>query len=589
MESKFRVWRVGVQVLLLIGVVLSARIARADDVPVPSLWYSPLEINFGSVPIGSRVQRQIDVQNLGTAPLTLSGGQVNQPFSIDFDSCGGAVAPNATCRVLFSFAPTTPGDYTAESGGDSNAGPWGVVLYGRTASPEIRVSPRSLDFGRGPVGSDFPAQVVVVTNIGSVSVGGFAAQPLDVPFTGGLGQCANRLQPGQTCHMTFDFVPANPGVYRKVWNVQSEAGSFAIELQGRTYSGIDGTGQGVTPRAIDFGPVRLDETVREKITFRNFDPSIPIVNWEYSWISDQPVIDFDYDTNCGESLAGLNECEVTVSYRPRHLGEDHVILNVLNSQGIIDIHLWGSGAASDIVVDSPAIDLGMGPGGPGNAQVVRFTNLGHGPADVLGVQGAPSFVVTDSDCGETLAAGQTCTAAVRFQPQGYGRREEAITLLTGSETVPVRVLGGLLTPNLSVAIRPAEVTVGDLLTLRLTFANANPAQALFELGMAGDLPDGLVVIGGLPEASPACGEPAYTALPNGAAFALEDGTLAGGQTCIIELAARAVLAGDWRFEGVAISHAGPSAAASDAVTVREAATETRFRLFVPSLISPPSS
>ena len=124
-------------------------------------------------------------------------------------------------------------------------------------------------------------------------------------------------------------------VYKR--QAQSDAGPITIELQGRTYSGIAGTGQGVTPRAIDFGPVRLGEVVRQKITFQNFDPSIPIVNWEYSWLSDDPSPNFDYTTTCGESLPGLGTCEVTVSYRPRHFGLEFIVLQVLNSQGIVDI------------------------------------------------------------------------------------------------------------------------------------------------------------------------------------------------------------------------------------------------------------
>lgn len=68
----------------------------------------------------------------------------------------------------------------------------------------------------------------------------------------------------------------------------------------------------------------------------------------------------------------------------------------------------------------------------------------------------PSFAITDSDCGDELAAGQSCTAAVSFDPNGYGHRDETITLLTEAEAVPVRVLGGLMTPQLSVAFaRPS--------------------------------------------------------------------------------------------------------------------------------------
>ncbi len=405
-----------------------------------------------------------------------------------------------------------------------------------------------------------------------------------VPFTGGLGQCANGLPPGASCHMTFDFVPQTAGVFVKTWTAQSDAGPITIELQGRTYSGIAGTGQGVTPRAIDFGPVRLGEVVRQKITFQNFDPSIPIVNWEYSWLSDDPSPNFDYTTTCGESLPGLGTCEVTVSYRPRHFGLEFIVLQVLNSQGIVDIDLWGQGASADIIADSPAIDLGMPA--DDTEQVVRFTNLGHGPADILGLQSAPSFAITDSDCGAELAAGQSCTAAVRFEPNGYGRRDETITLLTGAEAVPVRVLGGLMTPQLTVAFAASSVKLLEMTRLRLTFINTNTAQALFDVGLNGQLPDGLALVDGPPEFTPACGSPTLTRGPDGNAFALNQATLAAGQTCVIELAVQAVLSGAWQFDGAAESHAGPSASAGANLVVTVDEEEPLIRFYIPTVIKP---
>lgn len=584
MKGKIGLRRTGLQVLLLVGMLLVGARVRADGVPAPSLWLSPLEIHFGSVPVGGQTQRVVDVRNLGNAPLRIDGGNVAPPFSIDYDTCGGELAGGASCHLVYTFAPRQAGDFEAASDGASNAGPWGVTLRGRAAAPEIQVSPLSLDFGRGPVDGNYPPQVVTVTNIGGVPVGGFTAPPVSVPFTGGLGQCANGLQPGASCHMTFDFAPQAAGVFVKMWTAQSDAGPITIELQGRTYSGIAGTGQGVTPRAIDFGPVRLGEVVRQTVTFQNYDPAIPIVNWEYTWFSDDPSPNFDYTTNCGESLPGLGTCTVTISYRPRRFGPEHIVLNVLNSQGIVDIDLWGQGASADIVADSPAIDLGMS--NDDTEQVVRFTNLGHGPADILGLESAPSFAITDSDCGDELAAGQSCTAAVHFEPNGYGRRDETITLLTGAEAVPVRVLGGLMTPQLSVEFAAPSVKLLEMTRLRLTFVNANTAQALFDVGIDAQLPDGLALVDGPPEFTPACGSPTLTPGFNDTEFTVDEATLAAGQTCVIEVAVQAVLGGAWRFEGAAHSHAGPSAAAGANVLVIVDEEEPLIRFYIPTVLRP---
>jgi len=168
LRGKIGLWPTGLQVLLLVGLMFVVARARADGAPAPSLWLSPLEIHFGSVPIGGQTQRAVDVRNLGNAPLRIDGGNVAPPFRIDLDTCAGEVAGGASCRIVFTFAPRDAGDYEDTSNGASNAGPWGVTLRGRAAAPEIQVSPLSLDFGRGPVDGDYPAQVVTVTNIGGV-------------------------------------------------------------------------------------------------------------------------------------------------------------------------------------------------------------------------------------------------------------------------------------------------------------------------------------------------------------------------------------------------------------------------------------
>jgi hypothetical protein len=67
---------------------------------------------------------------------------------------------------------------------------------------------------------------------------------------------------------------------------------------------------------------------------------------------------------------------------------------------------------------------------------------------------------------------------------------------------------------------------------------------------------------------------------------LDDATLAAGQTCVIEVAVQGVLAGQWRFEGAANSHAGPSAAAGANLVVTVDAETPLIRFYIPTVIRP---
>lgn len=582
-------WRwLGVLLALIAGVAVVGRAhARAvgvetDETSAPSLWLSPLEIHFGSVAVGKTTTRFVTIYNSGNAPLELSGGQVSPPFGVDMSACSPQVPAGGSCQIAYTFRTQSAGDYTSASSGASSAGPWGVALRARAVAPELQVNPRGLDFGRGPVGSDFASQTVTVTNIGGFPVGGFRADPVAPPFAGGLGTCTGTLQPGQSCVMTFDFAPEIAGVFRKEWTAASDAGPITIELQGRTYSGITGTGQGVTPRGIDFGPVLIGSTVRQTVVFRNHDPDIPIVNWTYEWIADEPAIDFDYRQNCGDVLAGLEECEVTISYRPRDGRRDEAILQVLNSQGIIDIELWGQGAAAEIVADAPVIDLGAASNGRSREQTVRFTNIGRAAATLLGLQSATAFAVTETDCGEALGPGAACTASVRFEPHGYGRFAGTVELLTDHAPVPVQAYGGIATPELGAAFAPATVRRGGLATLQLRIANSNPAQTLFDVGFDARVPAGME-LADQPRASAECGDPIIVMDPGGTDFLVEEATVMAGKTCVVEVTVLAEVSGILRFSTTAHSHAGPSGTVSADLLVQNDETLTIFTYF-PSVI-----
>jgi hypothetical protein len=226
------------------------------------------------------------------------------------------------------------------------------------------------------------------------------------------------------------------------------------------------------------------------------------------------------------------------------------------------------------------------PGGArGGEQTVRFTNIGRAPADLLGLQSAAAFAVTDSDCSDALAPGGSCTAAVRFEPDGYGRYEGTVELLTDHAPVPVSVSGGLATPQMTAAFAPAVVRQGALTTLRLTVTNPNPAQALFDVALDGLLPVGLE-LAGEPSFSADCGDPDMATDPGRTVFSLEDATILAGKACVVEALVEADLSGVLRFSTSARSHAGPSPTATAELSVQ--IDDSRVRLnFVPSVIGSP--
>lgn len=95
------------------------------------LQVNPLSLDFGSVYSGTTSATQIvTIRNTGLTTLTnFAGGGVGLPFQAS-QNCAGGVAPGASCRYSFRFAPTASGRPAATSNSSTNAGSFSIRLYG---------------------------------------------------------------------------------------------------------------------------------------------------------------------------------------------------------------------------------------------------------------------------------------------------------------------------------------------------------------------------------------------------------------------------------------------------------------------------
>jgi hypothetical protein len=92
---------------------IQADMATPLGAATPIVTLSPSQLDFGSVATGSLSAAQtVTVTNAGTAPLTITGITVTGTITADFGqttTCTAPLAPNATCLVAVTFAPTTTG------------------------------------------------------------------------------------------------------------------------------------------------------------------------------------------------------------------------------------------------------------------------------------------------------------------------------------------------------------------------------------------------------------------------------------------------------------------------------------------------
>jgi len=95
------------------------------------LHVTPLTLDFGPVPLYTTSALQaVTIRNTGLTTLTnFAGGGVGLPFQAS-QNCAGGVAPGASCRYSFRFAPTVSGRPAATSNSSTNAGSFSIRLYG---------------------------------------------------------------------------------------------------------------------------------------------------------------------------------------------------------------------------------------------------------------------------------------------------------------------------------------------------------------------------------------------------------------------------------------------------------------------------
>ena len=151
----------------------------------PGIMVGPTTLNFGNQNVGSTSSSQsVTVTNTGTANLVLGTPTfaTGTQFAFTSDPNGTTVTPGDSTVISFTFTPTTAGaknDTVSVNSNASGAAPT-VALSGTGVSPDINVTPASINFGNQTVGTNSSQQTVTIQNTGNA-----ALTVSDIAFTGG--------------------------------------------------------------------------------------------------------------------------------------------------------------------------------------------------------------------------------------------------------------------------------------------------------------------------------------------------------------------------------------------------------------------
>ena len=209
-------------------------------IPVPAVFASAE--NFGAVVINETRQREITIENTGTANLVIASTVVQGVDSSAYTmagSCTLTLSSGQHCVLTITYAPTEVGASSASlviASNDPTNPTYSVALSGEGLAlpvPGLTLSVSELDFDEIDPGNAKRMEVIA-ENTGSTTLNLTTA--LIGPDRGSYfpfrnSQCAG-LAPGDSCVISVSFAPATPGEKSAILVVSSEATPMSVSLIG---------------------------------------------------------------------------------------------------------------------------------------------------------------------------------------------------------------------------------------------------------------------------------------------------------------------------------------------------------------------
>ena len=424
----------------------------------PAQWFTPLELNFGPVGVGSSApQRVVTITNSGNVPLiNWAGGAVGAPFNASQDcNIQGGVLPGHSCHYYFNFSPTTVGTFSATSYSSTNAGPINIIVHGTGVGAQASYDATGLDFGdvytSGTTPGSAPQQVVTIRNTGLAPLTGWAGGAVPAPFNASQDcNIQGGVLPGHSCHYFFNFSTTTASTFTATSSSATNGGPITVNLRGKSHSSIlAGGGQQISPYSLDFGPVGVGNTSQTlEATITNNGIYGNITNWAGGAVG--VPFDASQDCNITGGLPLGSSCHYYFTFHPTSAGSFTATSNLSDSYGSFSVTLHGTGVAPSLTADSTWVDFGpAAPVGLGAQQVVTLTNTGL--SNITGWAGgavsAPFNGSQDCNIPGGLPPGASCHFYYTFRPNSTGSYSAVSTFSTNAGTMQIKMQGIYRSPN----------------------------------------------------------------------------------------------------------------------------------------------
>jgi Abnormal spindle-like microcephaly-assoc'd, ASPM-SPD-2-Hydin/Bacterial Ig-like domain (group 2) len=233
----------------------------------PTATWTPANLDFGAVAVGTTDTKTLTIANSGTIVLTVTGIASSSPhFTVT--PATTSVPPGQSTTIQVSFQPSAATSYSATlrfQTNDPGHATVTVPMTGTGGYPAATWAPSSLAFGTVEVGA---------TGQGALSITNAGIVPLNIS---GISSSSSQfaastqaltIQPGQTATVQATFKPSAPTSY-------SATLSFQTNDPGHPSVTVPMTGNGVlptvswTPASIDFDTIPQGSSATQDLFITN--------------------------------------------------------------------------------------------------------------------------------------------------------------------------------------------------------------------------------------------------------------------------------------------------------------------------------
>jgi len=397
------------------------------------------------------------VHNGGNLALNFSAFTLGGANPADFQQAGtclvGTPLPIAAdCTVILTFAPSALGlrTGTLSIASDASNGTAVITLSGNGVpipTPQVSLSPTTLDFGTQTIGGLYPARRIRLANSGTadLSIGSITAT--GTVFAIAASTCAGVLAPAAGCDIDIAFAPTAAQAYTGALTVVSNAAGspHATTLRGTgSAAAVPVLVFSPAVTVLDFGSVSAGSvSAAQTVTVLNQGPggaTLTLLNAVGGDPSSFSVV----GGTCaiGVALFEGASCTISVQFAPGSSGNKTAQVQIASTGSFPPVlTLTGVGLAGP----NPSLTLSTAALAFENTRVgsqslpstVRISSSGTGVVTVSAIAVTGAYGIDSSTCPAvpfSLPAGTDCIVSVSFRPTTEGT--SAGTLSITSDAAP---------------------------------------------------------------------------------------------------------------------------------------------------------